>query len=82
MAKIIQQNRQTPIAHKAGGNDSEEKPRPEQPSEGGDDNTTEPTNPDKPQNDGGSSTEEPKPEQPSEGGGDNNTTDPRNLINH
>ncbi|WP_218086510.1 SdrH family protein, partial [Staphylococcus equorum] len=34
------------------------------------------SNPDKPQNDGGSSTETPKPEQPSEGGGDNNTTEP------
>ncbi|MFP5100731.1 SdrH family protein, partial [Staphylococcus equorum] len=46
------------------------------PGESGEDNTTEPSNPDNPQGSGDDSEEKPKPEQPSEGGGDNNTTDP------
>ncbi|MDG0844330.1 SdrH family protein, partial [Staphylococcus equorum] len=48
--------------------------------EGGDDNSTEPSNPNNPQGGGDDSEETPKPEQPS-GGGDDNSTEPSNPDN-
>ncbi|WP_253721385.1 SdrH family protein, partial [Staphylococcus sp. NAM3COL9] len=63
-----------------GGGNSEEKPKPEQPSEDGDDNPTKPSNPNNPQGGGGNSEEKPKPEQPSEDG-DDNPTKPSNPNN-